>query len=149
MRNITNTDLGNLVNIGNRLDHISKENELFSLPALGKHYRETWQLEDEKFAKKYGIDALRGCTSGTLSPGMCSVGSVIAESTDTKDLESIESAFPNTCDSVRSLGAKNKAMIDSMADISVIQQMSDKIRLSAEKILIKLASTVLQKTNEE
>ena len=55
MRNITNTDLGNMVNIGNRLDHISKENEVFTLPDLGKHYKETWQIEDQKFAKKYGF----------------------------------------------------------------------------------------------
>ena len=40
-------------------------------------------------------------------------------------------------------------MVDSIADISVIQQMSDKIRLSAEKILMKLASTVLDKTNNK
>ena len=149
MRNITNTDLGNLVNIGNRLDHISKENEICALPELGKHYKETWQVEDEKFAKKYGIDALRGYTSGTISPGVCSVGGVIEGSPDAKDLESIESIFSNTCDSARSLGQENKVMVDSIADISVIQQMSDKIRLSAEKILMKLASTVLDKTNNK
>ena len=149
MRNITNTDLGNLVNIGNRLDHISKENEVFTLPDLGKHYKETWQIEDQKFAKKYGVDALRGYTSGTISPGVCSVGGVIEDSPNAKDLESVESIFSKTCDSVQLLGQENKAMVDSMADISVIQQMSDKIRLSAEKILMKLASTVLDKTNNK
>ena len=41
MRNITNTDLGKLVNIGNRLDHISKEMKFCALPELlGKHYKE-------------------------------------------------------------------------------------------------------------
>ena len=149
MRNITNTDLGNMVNIGNRLDHISKENEVFTLPDLGKHYKETWQIEDQKFAKKYGVDALRGYTSGTISPGVCSVGGVIEDSPNAKDLESVESIFSKTCDSVQLLGQENKAMVDSMADISVIQQMSDKIRLSAEKILMKLASTVLDKTNNK
>ena len=80
---------------------------------------------------------------------MCSVGGVIEDSPDAKDLESIESIFSNTCDSARSLGQENKVMVDSIADISVIQQMSDKIRLSVEKILMKLASTVLDKTNNK
>ena len=47
MRNITSNDLGNLVNVGNRIVHVSNEKQNFALPSLGKHYKMKWKIEDD------------------------------------------------------------------------------------------------------
>ena len=193
MRNINSTDLGNLANVGNRVIHVSNQKKDFILPKLGKYYKKTWQIEDEKFIKKYGLAALTGTTtssttspSGTstsgssnrlnlgyannndniasLSPSSSSSSSIdTSDSTVTADMNddgddedtdddndddadsiSIEESFYKTCNEIKQLEMDNKRIIDDVIDISVVHQLSNKIRQSAENILIKLADAIFE-----
>ena len=156
LRNLNSIDLSNLVNVGNRIVHISNEKTDFVLPSLGRHYEETWKKEDEKFIKKYGLAALNGVTGATTSPSHnndslivnANAGvpnNVVNDEDHNDDSTAVPDAFKRTCIEIKKLEAQNKKIIDEIVDISVVHQLSNKIRQSAENILIKLANNVLQK----
>jgi hypothetical protein len=159
LRNLNSIDLSNLVNVGNRIVHISNEKTDFVLPSLGRHYEETWKKEDEKFIKKYGLAALNGVTRATTSPNHNNnslivnanavvPNNVVNDEDHDDDSTAVADAFKSTCIEIKKLEAQNKKIIDEIVDISVVHQLSNKIRQSAENILNKLANNVLHKKSK-